>query len=67
MPVPPRPTPNKSDDLFFFACQLVPPGSEDFFFFFFFFFFGGGGGQLKILEPPYENPRPPSAPPLEKF
>ena len=36
------------------------------------FFFGGGGGggagacQLKILVPPYENPRPPSTPPILK-
>ena len=38
MAVPPRPTPapDKSDDLFFFACQLVPPENEFFILFYIF-------------------------------
>ena len=67
----------KSDDLVLFcfvclsACSAGNWGpflGEDFssfflsFFFFFFFFLGGGACQLKMLVPPYENPKPPVPP-----
>ena len=61
VPPPPPPGPLTLDKS---SYQLVPPENEDL------FFWGGGPGggacQLKMLVPPYKNPRPPCAPSLEK-
>ena len=61
MAVPPRPTPtpDKSDDFFFYplACQLVPLENEDF------FLGGGGGGFTQNLSAPLQKSKAPSAPP----
>ena len=59
-PPPPPPAPD-SDDLFFLSFLLVSLFRRKMRI----FFLGGGGEggcQLKMLVPPYENPRPPVPP-----